>query len=406
MERATGIVIPVDFNGQYYLSGKYPLLNKKLEPTGSYAALAGNGTEYTDYVYRNQYSAVAESRALDGSKTYDGYYLSFAKGYLCDEVNHYQSLTYADESTYVVRAEDQTQDEVLKSGFSLQKLVSTTGQPSPAIKLGGAGFKVYRVSLLSKADQFAQNADGSYDTASILDVYRKSSYDQDTLKFDFSDEEQAVATMYESDTAVVTRYNATLTADGDFANGQGLGWVPTNNAQEYRLSEIFTNEEGILRVQGLPYGQYIVVETTVPKDVFQAEPFLINVNASSPQSSFTVPAGSITTPSGSYITYNILDEELEGYLQLVKIDIETGKPVKIADTAFNIYYIAEDGRETLVEMNDPKSGNAWAKTSTFYTDSNGEMKTPEKLPLGRYRIVEIEGPRGYFNDRQYNVVLS
>ena len=406
VERATGIVIPVDSNGQYYLSGQYPLLNKKLEPAGSYAALANNGTEYTDYVYRNQYSAVAERRALDGSKTYDGYYLSFAKGYLCDEVNHYQSLTYADESTYVVRTEDQTQDEVLKSGFSLQKLVSTTGQPSPAIKLGGAGFKVYRVSLLSKADQFTKNADGSYDAASILEAYRKSSYDQDTLKFDFSDEEQAVATMYESDTAAVTRYNATLTADGDFANGQGLGWVPTNNAQEYRLSGIFTNEEGILRVQGLPYGQYIVVETTVPKDVFQAEPFLINVNASSPQSSFTMPADSITTPSGSYMTYNILDEELEGYLQLVKIDIETGKPVKIADTAFNLYYIAEGGRETLVEMNDPKSGNAWAKTSTFYTDSNGEMKTPEKLPLGRYRIVEIEGPRGYFNDRQYNVVFE
>ena len=406
VERATGIVIPVDSNGQYYLSGQYPLLNKKLEPTGSYAALGSNGTEYTDYVYCNQYSAVAESRALDGSKTYDGYYLSFAKGYLCDEVNHYQSLTYADESTYVVRTEDQTQDEVLKSGFSLQKLVSTTGQPSPAIKLGGAGFKVYRISLLSKADQFTKNADGSYDAASILDAYRKSSYDQDTLKFDFSSEEQAIATMYESDTAAVTRYNATLTADGDFANGQGLGWVPTNNAQEYRLSEIFTNEEGILRVQGLPYGQYIVVETTVPKDVFQAEPFLVTVNASSPQSSFTVPAGSITTPSGSNMTYNILDEELEGYLQLVKIDIETGKPVKIADTAFNLYYIAEGGHETLVEMNDPKSGNAWAKTSTFYTDSNGEMKTPEKLPLGKYRIVEVEGPRGYFNDRQYNVVFE
>ena len=406
VERATGNVIPVDSNGQYYLSGKYPLLNKKLEPTGSYAALASNGTEYIDYVYRNQYSAVAESRALDGSKTYDGYYLSFAKGYLCDEVNHYQSLTYADESTYVVRAEDQTQDEVLKSGFSLQKLVSTTGQPSPAIKLGAAGFKVYRVSLLSKADQFTKNADGSYDAASILEAYRKSSYDQDTLKFDFSNEEQAVATMYESDTTSVTRYNATLTADSDFANGQGLGWVPTNNSQEYRLSEIFTNEEGILRVQGLPNGQYIVVETTVPKDVFQAEPFLVTVNASSPQSSFTMPAGSITTPSGSYMTYNILDEELEGYLQLVKIDIETGKPVKIVDTTFNLYYIAEDGRETLVEMNDPKSGNAWAKTSTFYTDSNGEMKTPEKLPLGKYRIVEVEGPHGYFNDRQYNVVFE
>ena len=49
----------------------------------------------------------------------------------------YQSLTYADES-HVVPAEDQTQDGSTESGFSLQKLVSTTGQPLPAIKLGGA----------------------------------------------------------------------------------------------------------------------------------------------------------------------------------------------------------------------------------------------------------------------------
>ena len=403
VERTTGIVIPVDSNGQYYLSGKYPLLNKKLELTGSYAALASNGTEYTDYVYRNQYSAVAESRALDGSKTYDGHYLSFAKGYLCDEVNHYQSLTYADESTYVVRTEDQTQDEVLKSGFSLQKLVSTTGQPSPAIKLGGAGFKVYRVSLLSKADRFTQNADGSYDAASILDAYRKSSYDQDTLKFDFSAEEQAVATMYESDTAAVTRYNATLTADGDFANGQGLGWVPTNNAQEYRLSEIFTNEEGVLRVQGLPYGQYIVVETTVPKDVFQAEPFLINVNASSPQSSFTVPAGSVTTASNNYMTFNVLDEELEGYLQLIKTDTETGKAVKIANTSFALYKLDDKGNKNRISMIDPASGSATKKTDVFYTDADGLMKTPEKLPLGRYLIEELQGPEGYFNDSAYSV---
>ena len=406
VERTTGIVIPVDSNGQYYLSGKYPLLNKKLERTGKYSSLATKGGEYTDYIYKNQYSAVAESRKLNGSKAWDGYYLSYAKGYLCDEVNHYKTLSYADESTYHIHAEQESQDEVLKSGFSLQKLVSTTGQPSPALKLEGAGFTVYRISKLSKAAQFKQNPDGNYDAASILSAYRKDNYDNATLKYDFTAEGQAIANMFESSTDTVNAYNATLTADGDYANGKGNGWMPTNNAQEYRLSEIYTNEEGILRVQGLSYGQYIVVETSVPKDVFQAEPFLINVNAPSPQSSFTVPAGSITTPSGSYMTYNILDEELEGYLQLVKLDIETGKPVKIADTAFNLYYIAEDGRETLVEMNDPKSGNAWAKTSTFYTDSNGEMKTPEKLPLGKYRIVEVEGPHGYFNDRQYNVVFE
>lgn len=39
----------------------------------------------------------------------------------------------------------------------------------------------------------------------------------------------------------------------------------------------------------------------------------------------------------------------------------------------------------------------------FYTDSEGRMKTPEKLPLGRYEVVELEGPNGFFNDVQYSV---
>ena len=45
-------------------------------------------------------------------------------------------------------------------------------------------------------------------------------------------------------------------------------------------------------------------------------------------------------------------------------------------------------------MPDPDSGSATAKTSTFYTDADGYLKTPEKLPLGRYRVVEIEAPKG------------
>ena len=171
VERATGLVLPIDGNGKLYVTGKYPQLNKKLERTGKYSSLATKGGEYTDYIYKNQYSAVAESRKLNGSKAWDGYYLSYAKGYLCDEVNHYETLTYADESAYHIHAEQESQDEVLKSGFSLQKLVSTTGQPSPALKLEGAGFTVYRISKLSKAAQFKKNPDGSYDAQSILDAY-------------------------------------------------------------------------------------------------------------------------------------------------------------------------------------------------------------------------------------------
>ena len=403
VERATGLVLPIDGNGKLYVTGKYPLLNKKLERTGKYSSLATKGGEYTDYIYKSQYSTVSESRKLNGSKAWDGYYLSYAKGYLCDEVNHYKTLTYADESAYHINAEQESQDEVLKSGFSLQKLVSTTGQPSPALKLEGAGFTVYRISKLSKAAQFKQNPDGSYNAQSILDAYRKDNYDNLTLKYDFTHEGQAIANMFESSTDTVNAYNATLTADGDHANGKGNGWMPTDQPAEYRLGEMFTNEEGIFRVEGLPYGQYLVVETTIPKDVFQCDPFIVKVDANSPQSRFTIPAGSVTTASNDYMTFNVLDEELEGYLQLIKTDTETGKAVKIANTAFALYRLDEKDRKTSISMIDPASGNATKKTDVFYTDADGLMKTPEKLPLGRYLIEELQGPEGYYNDPAYSV---
>lgn len=403
VERATGLVLPIDGNGKLYVTGKYPQLNKKLERTGKYSSLATKGGEYTDYIYKNQYSAVSESRKLDGSKAWDGYYLSYAKGYLCDEVNHYKTLSYADESAYHIHAEQESQDEVLKSGFSLQKLVSTTGQPSPALKLEGAGFTVYRISKLSKAAQFKQNPDGSYHAQSILDAYRKDNYDNATLKYDFTAEGQAIANMFEGNTDTVNAYNSTLTADGDYANGKGNGWMPTDQPAEYRLGEMFTNDEGVFRVEGLPYGQYLVVETTIPKDVFQCDPFIVTVDANSPQSRFTVSAGSVTTPSNNYMTFNVLDEELEGYLQLIKTDTETGKAVKIANTAFALYKLDDKGNKTRISMIDPASGSATKKTDVFYTDAEGLMKTPEKLPLGRYLIEELQGPEGYFNDSAYSV---
>ena len=403
VERATGLVLPIDGNGKLYVTGKYPLLNKKLERTGKYSDLARKNNEYTDYIYKNQYSTVAESRKLNGSKAWDGYYLSYAKGYLCDEVNHYKTLSYADESAYHIHAEQESQDEVLKSGFSLQKLVSTTGQLSPALKLEGAGFTVYRISKLSKAALFKQNPDGSYDAASILSAYRKDNYDNATLKYDFTAEGQAIANMFESSTDTVNAYNATLTADGDYANGKGNGWMPTDQPAEYRLAEMFTNDEGVFRVEGLPYGQYLVVETTIPKDVFQCDPFIVTVDANSPQSRFTVPAGGVTNATNNYMTYNVLDEELEGYLQLIKTDTETGKAVKIADTSFALYKLDDKGNKTRISMIDPASGSATKKTDVFYTDADGLMKTPEKLPLGRYLIEELQGPEGCYNDPAYSV---
>ena len=50
VERATGLVLPIDGNGKLYVTGKYPQLNKKLERTGKYSNLARKNNEYTDYM--------------------------------------------------------------------------------------------------------------------------------------------------------------------------------------------------------------------------------------------------------------------------------------------------------------------------------------------------------------------
>ena len=272
--------------------------------------------------------------------------------------------------------------------------------------LEGAVYDLYAADTIEHPDGVSGIVDYSKitdDAVSILSAYRKDNYDNATLKYDFSAEGQAIANMYESSTETVNAYNATLTADGDYANGKGNGWMPTDQPAEYRLAEMFTNDEGIFRVEGLPYGQYLVVETTIPKDVFQCDPFIVTVDANSPQSRFTIPAGSVTTASNDYMTFNVLDEELEGYLQLIKTDTETGKAVKIANTAFALYRLDEKDRKTRISMIDPASGSATKKTDVFYTDADGLMKTPEKLPLGRYLIEELQGPEGYFNDPAYSV---
>lgn len=438
VERGTGVVIPVE-DGAYKLSGTYPDVDGKTkEPTGTTSQLATNSAgQYTDYVYKHQWSYIGQSKAMDGTKTYDGYYESYATGYLCDEHNYYITPAYADEGWYIEKTafEDnrqaegeqldattysvnyhlhrdnelaESQDQVMKGNVELSKHVSSTGS-SDGIDLEGAGFTFYLISDLSKEEQFAQSRSGKYMIKSILDAYINSEYDESHPKYDFSGEAQAIAKTYEVNADQIAAYNATLTAAGDFKNGSGDGWVATGRPNEYQLAEIFSNDTGTIRVQGLPYGQYLVVETTTPKDVFQAEPFIVTIDPtdeSNPQSAMANPKDAVQTPSGSYQKYTVLDEEIEVYLRVTKIDEETGKAVLLKDTAFQIYWMDEQGNHIydengnakLVTMTDTTNPLLPKDVDTFYTDDTGMLVLPEKLPLGHYRLVEVNGPNGYFNE--------
>ena len=300
-------------------------------------------------------------------------------------------------------AQTESLDQIAKGNVEISKIISSSGE-SNGQELEDAGFTFYLVSDLSKAAQFTQSQTGAYSLQSILDCYLDKNYNNDHLKWDFSDEGQAVAKTYEANTAEIAAYNKTLTAAGDNKNGKGDGWQPTGTANEYSLAEIFSNDTGNIRVQGLPYGTYLVVETTVPKDLYQAEPYLVVIDRNSPMSAMATPKGSVLTASDSYQKFTVLDEEIEVYLRITKIDEETGKPVLLPGTAFQIYYLDDDGNyrmengaPKLVRMTDTVNGHLTKNVTTFYTNAEGILTLPEKLPLGKYRIVETTAPNGYYN---------
>ena len=423
VERSTGTVIPLR-EGALAVSGTYPTVDSRTKAaTGQVTALASSGGQYTDWVYKNQFSTITKGKALDGTVTYDAYSLSFANGYLCDEHNYYIAPAYSDEGWYVEKttfdndnavykanyhihrdnALAESQDQIAKGNVEISKIISSSGQ-SNGLELENAGFTFYLVSDLSKAAQFDQTRTGAYTLQSILDAYINKSYDNAHLKWDFSGETQAIAKTYEANTAEIAAYNKTLTAAGDNKNGKGDGWQPTGTVNEYRLAEIFSNDTGNIRVQGLPYGTYLVVETTIPKDLYQAEPYLVVIDSNSPMSAMATPKGSQIVGSDSYQKFTVLDEQIEVYLRITKLDEETGKPVLMPGTAFQIYYLDDDGNyrmengaPKLVRMTDTVNGHLTKNVTTFYTNAEGILTLPEKLPLGKYRIVETTAPNGYYN---------
>ena len=427
VERSTGTVIPL-LEGALAVSGTYPTVDSRTKAaTGQVAALAASNGQYTDWVYKNQFSTISKSKALDGTWTYDAYYLSYAPGYLCDEHNYYITPSYADEGWYVEKTTfdsdtaayngnyhihkdsglTESQDQIAKGNVEISKVVSSSGQ-SNGLELEGAGFTFYLVSDLSKVEQFDQTRTGSYTLQSILNAYINKEYDNEHPKWDFSGETQAIAKTYEVNADEMAAYNRTLAAAGDNKNGKGDGWQPTGRANEYQLAEIFSNDSGCIRVQGLPYGTYLVVETTTPHDLFQAEPFLVSIDPeqdNNPWGAMATPKDSVMKASDSYQKFTVLDEEIEVYLKITKLDTETGKPVLLPNTAFQIYWLddngnyrLENGKPKLVTMTDTVNGHLTKNVDTFYTNEEGILTLPEKLPLGKYRIVETVGPDGFYNE--------
>lgn len=150
---------------------------------------------------------------------------------------------------------------------------------------------------------------------------------------------------------------------------------------------LITDEKGYARSKELPFGEYLVKETKVPKDLYKTDDFTVKVTEDSREPQ-------------PWRTLN--DAPFKSYIRIVKKDVESGEVVLLSGATFKIrkgHTVQEtDGEDE--EQEDDESSYVEQKVgdkkiSEFVTDETGTVTTPLELKYGDYEIVEIKAPDGY-----------
>lgn len=153
-------------------------------------------------------------------------------------------------------------------------------------------------------------------------------------------------------------------------------------------TEIFTDGRGYALTIPMPYGKYLVRETTTPHNFSPVDDFIVTVSENN--------------PNEPQVWRVLLDEEFSAKLKIVKKDDESKKPVLIADTEFKIYDL---NNKKYVEQVTTYPETVVHKS--YFTDANGYLILPNNLLPGHYRIEEVNAPEGYtLNTASVEVIID
>lgn len=147
------------------------------------------------------------------------------------------------------------------------------------------------------------------------------------------------------------------------------------NADKDERDTIVCDEDGFASTKLLPYGVYTVHQTKGWAGRELITDFDVFINK-----------------DGKTYKFLINNKNFESYLKVVKLDKETGKQIAYEGAAFEIY--DSDNHRVTMQYTYPQV----TSVHTFYTNKEGYLIAPEKLPYGNYTLKEVQAPYGYVLD--------
>lgn len=277
---------------------------------------------------------------------------------------------------------------VFKGGdVEVQKVDKDTNQaiPQGEATLKGAIYDVYNANTNELVGTIETDQNGWAKSSDILksltryyliERQKSNGYLLDNTKYYFEIGEgniHAKVTVYEKVVenyiSILKQYNY-VNGNTTFLNAEANVTFDIFNNKNVKVGSITTDQNGYASTV-LPFGTYLFHQVNSHTGYEKIYDFYITVDYNSSNEQY----------------YNILNNKLSAYLQVIKVDEEAGKTIAIADTTFKIF-----NKTTNQYVSQFVGGKV---ISNFKTDESGTFMTPLKLDASDYKLIEVSNPHGY-----------
>ena len=322
----------------------------------------------------------------EGKITFDNlecgiYYIKMIEapeGYLLDETKYRVDFSYQGEEIKHLGITGQIEIQVKKQAFQLYKLKENEEV------LKNAGFSIYLINDLSivkegkitkvttntytlndenaKLDerlQGKQNSDGTYNLTDLIDFYYKINYTEEKMETLPGDD--IVYHPYQLDNETyVTNY--------------------ASSQEGSKIEEIRTDSKGYLKSPELAYGEYIVLETSVPRNQQVTNSFIVKVVEDSREA--------------QELRF-VIDKDFKTRVKIYTKDARTKNTILNK----NAYYVIKNEETGKYMTKSSWNGTKFVEKGTienpFESKDSGYFITPMDLPIGKYILEEVNAPNGY-----------